>query len=276
MAQRTLQTVTILGTRGSLPVSGPGYARYGGATTCVLARLGDHTIVLDAGSGLLNLPGPDRCDYLPAQPQPLPILITHPHIDHLLGLPLCPYCLKPGGAVDIYLKERMGMSGQEMLGRLFAPPFWPVGTAQLPADIRFHSLPEQFSLGGVRVETMEGNHPGGVSLLRLTERGKSVVLVTDCTLTPELWETARRFAQDCDLLLIDGQYSEEEWPARSTYGHNTWHTAARFGAACGAKQVRIMHHDPGRTDAALDAAAAEISKTYPQCGFAYEGEEIAL
>ena len=107
--------VTILGARGSIPASGPKFARYGGATTCVLVRLGGHTLVLDAGSGLLNLPGPAECEILPEKPQPLPLLISHPHIDHLLGLPMCPYCLKPGGAVDVYMRERMGLGGRAAL-----------------------------------------------------------------------------------------------------------------------------------------------------------------
>ena len=270
------QTVTILGVRGSLPVSGPDYVRYGGATICAVARMGECTIVLDAGSGLLNLPGPDRCTFLPEKPQPLPILVTHPHLDHLLGLPLCPHCLKPGGAVDIYMKERMGMNGEEMLERLIAPPFWPVGTAQLPADIRFHPLRESFDLGGVAVVTMEGVHPGGVSLLRLNGRERSVVLITDCTLTEEFRPRALAFAGGCDLLLIDGQYSDGEWPSHATFGHNTYRSAARFGAECGAKQVRILHHDPGHTDEFLDAAQEEVRREFPKCSFAYEGEEITL
>ena len=43
--------VTILGTRGSMPVSGKDFLRYGGATVCVLARLDGEYIILDAGTG---------------------------------------------------------------------------------------------------------------------------------------------------------------------------------------------------------------------------------
>ena len=49
-------TVTILGCRGSIPVSGKKFARYGGASLCVLVRAGDAIAVLDAGTGILNLP----------------------------------------------------------------------------------------------------------------------------------------------------------------------------------------------------------------------------
>ena len=80
--------ITILGARGSVPVSGSAFSRYGGATICVLARFGADYIVLDAGTGLMALPE----DAL-AQPA-LPLLLTHAHADHLVGLPLCPYAMK--------------------------------------------------------------------------------------------------------------------------------------------------------------------------------------
>ena len=50
--------VTILGTRGSVPVSGEKYAAYGGATTCVLVNMGGKTLLLDAGTGIMSLPRP--------------------------------------------------------------------------------------------------------------------------------------------------------------------------------------------------------------------------
>ena len=268
--------VTILGARGSIPVSGPQFARYGGATTCVLVRLGGHTVVLDAGSGLMNLPGPKQCGFLPEHPEPLPLLISHPHIDHLLGLPLCPYCLKPGGAVDVYMAGRMERGGKELLDGIFRPPYWPVGPAQLPADIRFHPLPDSSEINGIRVDSMEGVHPGGVTVFRLTGGGKRVVFASDCTLTEALLPRLADFAADCDLLLCDGQYSDDEWPARKGFGHSTWTDAARLGAMCRAKQVRLMHHDPGHDDALLDSAAAEVRAICPNCEFAREREEILL
>ena len=37
-------------------MSGGGFLKYGGATTCVLVRLAGQAAVLDAGTGLLDLP----------------------------------------------------------------------------------------------------------------------------------------------------------------------------------------------------------------------------
>ena len=73
------------GARGSIPVSGKGYLRYGGDTTCleILSRSGE-IIIVDAGSGIRRLGNrllqEERFTYN--------VLFTHSHWDHILGFPL--------------------------------------------------------------------------------------------------------------------------------------------------------------------------------------------
>ncbi len=262
--------IIILGARGSMPVSGQKYAKYGGATMSALVCLDGKTVILDGGTGLMALPEAVQ------ERTELPLIVTHAHVDHLLGIALCPYVMRPGRRLDVYLKTRNGLDGAAQAAHLFSPPIWPVGLEKLPADIRFLPLESSSDIGGLRVETMEGIHPGGVSLLRLSGGGKSVVFMPDITITEEKLPEYARFARDCDLLLADGQYSPEEWETKKDFGHSTWLMAARLAAESGAKTARIIHHDPGRTDDMLDAAAAEIAAVCPKCSFAREGEEIAL
>ena len=264
-------TVSILGTRGSVPVHLPVFLQHGGATTSVFVRLAGQPIVLDAGTGLLDL---DKV-LLPGETD-LPLLISHFHVDHILGLPLCPLVFDPQRRFRIYAATHGSVTAQEKLRSLMSPPLWPVRPEELPAQIDFHDIASGFSLGEVRVDTMEGIHPGGVTLFRLRAGGKCIVFITDCTLTEQFFPKAVDFARDCDLLLCDGQYSEEEWPSRRTFGHSTWTAAAQLGAACGAKTVRIMHHDPTRTDDALNSAVPGLQRIHQNCGFARAGEEIPL
>ena len=262
--------VQILGARGSIPVSGPAYARYGGASTCFLICLGGQYILVDAGTGMLRLP--EQVMEAPA----LSLLVTHPHLDHLQGLTMCRYLMKAGARLDVYGATRGGMGVEAQLRRVFSPPLWPVGVTGFPAQIRFFPIAGGFSIGSVRVEVMEGVHPGGVSLFRLSAGGKSAVIATDCTLTEDLLPKLEDIARDCDLLLCDGQYSEAEFPSRSSFGHSTWTAAARLGLDCGAKRTLVVHHDPNHTDEALDAAADELLQRNPRCGFAVEGERVPL
>ena len=61
--------LTVLGTRGSMPVAGSQYIEFGGATSCYLVRAGDENIFLDAGTGMAHAPA--------VFPKPPTILITH-------------------------------------------------------------------------------------------------------------------------------------------------------------------------------------------------------
>lgn len=254
-----------------MPVSGERFLRYGGATTCVLVRLAGQCVALDAGTGLMKL---SAC--LDDGESHIPLLLSHPHADHLLGLPMCPLLSQRDFQMDIYAARRNGLDTQGQIRALMSPPLWPVGPERLSARLTFQDLPSRLVLGGITVESMEGVHPGGVSLFRLTGGGRRVVFITDCTITDDLLPSLTEFARGCDLLLCDGQYSDEEWPARAGFGHSTWSAVARLGRDCGAKRVRVIHHDPTHTDEKLDAAAEELRRIYPDCTFARAGEEVLL
>lgn len=264
-------SVTILGARGSVPVSGAEFVRYGGATTCVLVRMAGQTVVLDAGTGLLALPA-----YLREDERALTLLLSHPHADHLMGLPMCPLLFRKGFRLDVHAAARDGLDTAAQVRALFSPPLWPVGPEALPSAPVFHPLEPELRLGALSVEHMAGAHPGGVSVFRLTGDGRCVVFATDCTVSGPAASALERFARGCDLLLCDGQYSDAEWPARADFGHSTWTAAAELGRTCGAKRVRVIHHDPGRTDRALDDAAESLRRIHADCAFARAGEEIVL
>ena len=254
-----------------MPVSGEAFLRYGGATTCVFLRFADQNIVLDCGTGMMELP-----KFLHKDARQITVLLSHPHADHLLGLPMCPVVFDSAKRIDIYGTIKEGRDTRQQVCTFMAPPLWPVGPDKFPAKITFRDLPERMILGDVTVESMDGAHPGGVSLFRLTGGGKSVVFMTDCTVTEDNLPVFAEFARDCDLLLCDGQYSQQEWQGREYFGHSTWVAAAQLGAACGARQVRVIHHDPFRTDTQLDSAARELTAIHADCVFARAGEEILL
>ena len=161
--------VRILGARGSAPVSGEQFREFGGATSCVLVKLSGHCIVLDAGSGICSLPAE-----LPGQEE-LDLILTHLHLDHLIGLPLCPFLLKEGNRMNIHAAVQGKMNLQSLLDRVIGPPYWPVTLDELPAEIKFCSLKEDSLINGIHVETMQGVHPGGISILKLRAEEKTVV-----------------------------------------------------------------------------------------------------
>ncbi|MEJ2545847.1 MAG: hypothetical protein P8Y99_17430 [Calditrichaceae bacterium] len=47
--------VKLYGVRGSYPIAPENGTKYGGNTTCLLARTSNHVVIIDAGSGIIKL-----------------------------------------------------------------------------------------------------------------------------------------------------------------------------------------------------------------------------
>lgn len=258
--------VCFLGTRGSVPVCGQAFARYGGATSCVSVEWGGERIILDAGTGLMSLP--------PSEGR-LAILLSHAHADHILGLPMYGPLLS-GRAATLYAAPRGGLSARDQLGRLMSPPLWPVGTDALSALETVDIASDGFTVGGAAVRTMEGNHPGGCLVFRLRIGGRSIVYCNDFNHADGFGGRLRDFAADCDLLIYDAQLSPEEYARAGSWGHSTWEEGAAIAGDCRAERLALIHHSPYRTDGELDALDALIKQRFPRSFFAKCGEEMIL
>ena len=82
MKQGDALRVTVLGTRGSVPVANACMREFGGETSCYQVEAGGDKIFLDAGTGIA------RAAFDGAEPNH--ILLSHAHVDHILGLAACP------------------------------------------------------------------------------------------------------------------------------------------------------------------------------------------
>ena len=61
------------------------------------------------------------------------------------------------------------------------------------------------------------------------------------------------FVAGADLLIADGQYTDEEYRAKRGWGHARATTAVDFAVQAGVKQCAIFHHDPMHSDDEVDA-----------------------
>ena len=266
--------IKLLGVRGTLPVHGPEFSCFGGATSCVLVRAGGETIILDAGTGLS---GRAWESFFPEKH--FTLLISHAHVDHLMGFPVFPPLFDPTVTCDIYLKSREGRSAQAQLETLMSPPLWPVTTGSMGAALTFRDVPPFFRVGPVAVETMESRHPGGSTLYKLSLDGVSVVYATD--FEPESGAPGDildfcDFVRGCSLLLLDAQYTSEEYTCTRGFGHSTIPRSAAIAHRCGAEQTLLIHHDPKRTDRHLLALEEAVRTQHPNVRFGRQGEEVLL
>ena len=79
-----------------------------------------------------------------------------------------------------------------------------------------------------------------------------------------------------DVMIYDSTYTDAEFPRHVGWGHSTWEECLRIADAAGVGQAVIFHHDPARTDDALDAIEAEAAQRRPGTLVAREGLELVL
>ena len=257
--------ITVLGIRGSIPVSGKEYNEFGGATSCILVETADQAVFLDAGSGMLKAPKTDD--------KKVSVLLSHTHADHVIGLGLSPVLLTRQD-VDIYAKTRDGLNPYEQIKKFMSPPLWPAGVEVYPANVTFHEFGDSLTLGGIEISTMESNHPGGSLIIKLSCEGKTVVYATDYEHTDEKQSELAAFSKGADLVFYDGQYTDEEYEKMKGFGHSTFREGMKLFKKCGAGHIYFVHHDPRHSDSAL----LEMEKTCADknASFAREGMVIEL
>jgi hypothetical protein len=61
------------------------------------------------------------------------------------------------------------------------------------------------------------------------------------------------FLANADLVIHDAQYVASEYRTKIGWGHSTVEYAMAVARHAGAKRLALTHHDPTRSDAALDA-----------------------
>ncbi len=257
--------LTVLGTRGSMAICGERHSLFGGDTSCYYVQAGEESIFLDGGSGLLD--APTEFSHTPV------ILLTHLHLDHLLGLGMYPRLSCRGKQTQICIPAADEESARSALDRLYCPPYWPLSLTAYAGDVQVRSMPSSFSIGAVQVQAMKGNHPGGCVILRLQYDGKTIVYATDYERSEPSFTALAGFAKGADLLMYDGQYTKEQLPARRGFGHSCVDDGMELMERCGAKRLLIVHHDPRSTDDMLLEREALIHRTdvhYARAGEVYD------
>ena len=123
---------------------------------------------------------------------------------------------------------------------------------------------------------MEGSHPNGSAIYRLSYMGRSIVYATDFEHSPEGCSALARFASGCDLLLYDAQYTQDEYERYRGYGHSTPEAGIRVADESKTAQILFVHHAPWRTDEALLEMERTFAERRKGIMFAKIGDEIVL
>ncbi|MHC4481647.1 MAG: MBL fold metallo-hydrolase [Planctomycetota bacterium] len=247
------------GARGSIPVSGAQYLRYGGDSTCTELRTGDgKVIVIDAGSGIRRLG-----KLLVAEGvSDIHLLFTHAHWDHLLGFPFFQPLYESGCSIRILGAPSAQSSIRQMISETMAPPNFPVPLEDVHAEVTFsEDCRDPFAIGTVGITPMPLSHPDHGLGYRFAEDGRTFVFLTDNELAFQHPGGARfddyaRFCQGADLLVHDAEFTPAEYAHTRTWGHSRFTDAVELATRADVAALGLFHHNADRTDDQVDEIVA--------------------
>jgi phosphoribosyl 1,2-cyclic phosphodiesterase len=247
------------GARGSIPVSGKDYLRYGGNTTCLEIRNNrDDILLVDAGSGIREAGNA----FLADGRRDFTLLLTHAHWDHIMGFPFFKPLYRHDATINIWGCPFAQDSIREMLARVMSAPYFPIKYDDIHANVTYAEICiETYQLGDLTITPIALSHPNQGTGYKFSEAGKSFVFLTDNELGLQhegglSYDNYIEFCHGADLLIHDAEYLDEEYPKRRGWGHSTIEQATSLALDAGVKQLGLFHHNQERIDTEVDNLVA--------------------
>jgi phosphoribosyl 1,2-cyclic phosphodiesterase len=263
--------LTIWGARGSIPVPGPDTLRYGGNTPCVTLEDGPAVLILDAGTGIRRLGealAGRRYD------GPIDILLSHPHVDHIHGLPFFAPIHDSVRRVEIYGPGGNELPLREVLLRQMTPPLWPAYYIETARRLSVTEITaDEFRTDYFVVRTTVLRHPGRTLGYSISGHagGPTVNYLTDNELGdwtggPEWQARLVGFLRNSEVLIHDATWSDTEVPEKIGWGHSSTSQAVDLAIAAKVRRLVLFHHSPDRRDDEVDRLLAEARHRVAQHG----------
>lgn len=257
-----------------MPAPGPQTSRYGGNTSCVEVRLADgSTLALDAGTGLREL---GKTLVKEGRSSPVHLFLSHTHWDHVMGLPFFAPLYDKNNHLLVY---PLANEAQEKFQRnIFDDIHFPVSVNDIPSKVEFaRPEGEVWQVGTAQVRRIQLNHPGGAQGFRIDDHGVSIAYLTDNEInaarTLVTVDDLARFADGVDVLIHDSQYVPTDMPHKRGFGHSLVEDVLKLGQFAKPKKLVLFHHDPDRTDEALDQIGARAKAWLAEHG---KGSELLV
>ena len=253
------------GTRGSNPVAGADYIRYGGNTCCLEVRHNKTMVIIDAGSGIRQLG-----DIIAQNDhEQINLFIGHTHWDHMIGFPVFAPLYHKQDDIVVWAPVGFEKSTKELFTNMLTYSYFPVRLDEVRSKVSFNELRdgEPHVVGDLSIECHYTNHPGPTFCFKIRAPHKTVGYVTDNEMlmgyhghpgeiTPdhpllEPYLSLINFLSDCDILIHEAQYFANEYAQKEGWGHSSMANATALVKLTGIPEWIITHHDPRHTDTDL-------------------------
>ena len=258
---------------------------FGGHSPCVeIETGGEEYFVCDMGSGARPF-GAHVLARQSGRPATVNVFMSHVHWDHIMGFPFFGPAYAAGTRIRIH-------GCHDTLEHAFrlqqAPPCFPVGFAQLAAQIEFVKLApgRSHEVSGVQVTPAPQMHSGDSYGYRFEHGGKSFVYTTDSEHKLEnRAQTDRfvRFFHGADVVVFDAMYSlADAISVKADWGHSSNIIGVELCQMARVRHLVLFHHEPAYDDATIESVLRETRRFEEltrgaralQISAAYDGLEI--
>jgi ribonuclease BN (tRNA processing enzyme) len=226
-------------------------------TSCVMLPAAG--IVLDAGTAMFRV-----ARYL--QTRSLDILISHAHLDHVVGLT---YLLNTKRCAEL---DRITVHADAhkiaaIKNHLFAEEIFP---ARPPFE--FSSLGSCPRLSGdCQLTWFPLAHPGGAVGFRLDWPDRALAYVTDTTAAPDAPYVEA--VRGVNLLIHECYFADQMGGEAASSGHSCATPVARLASAAGVEQLVLVHLNP-LAEVMGPERLASLRKVFPQTLVGDDGMEL--
>ena len=229
---------------------------YGGNTTCIELTTDDgRTIIVDCGSGMVNLGKKLMNESFLDGTGYADILMTHTHWDHIQGIPFfAPFYVK--GNHFTFFSPIDDLHDRIMYQQVST--HFPIifDAMQSTKEFAFITTDETYLLqDDIKIFSKQMPHPGKSYGYRIEHNGKVFVYTSDCEFNiTEIDQIGdyENFFNNADVLIFDAQYTFAEAMHKMDWGHSSAFIAVDIATRFNAKHLVLFHHDPAYGDSKLD------------------------
>jgi len=276
--------VKVYGCRGSIPISKNNPSSYGGNTSCITFESMGKLLIIDAGSGLIKLEAEMKGlfpGYFKDNTEPVDMIISHLHMDHIIGLSVFGPLWRKKAGVRIYTNDRNIGTLKEQIFGAFVPPYWPasmVKNANAECITIFDKVP--FQLEPFSIIPFNAVHPDDTLGFVITAQNKTVAHLLDseiAAMTEEEYSSLAERCRDVDLIIFDAAYSLEDYKkSKKGWGHSTVEDGIRLAEVSNCKKMVFSHFSYDYNDDMLAEMEKKLAFDTERFFFARDGMEIDL